>query len=253
MYSTSGHIQTGLAILNPRAQLIFRRSGFIIPSLTSDADFCAALARAGTTVFDADYRKAPEHPFPAAVHDAEDVLSYVRAQSSDFDTRHLTIGGFSAGANIAMSVAVNSPPGSVAGLVSVYGNTDMTRAYPTPETEYDGGMVLPGWLRWFFYKCLILPGQDKADRRLSPAYAPIERWPKHVYFACGAADSLHGAGKAMAEKLNAEGHMDVDFFSVGHAAHAFDKRVKEGSRSEKGRDETYQQAIEMIERAHTDG
>lgn len=228
-------------------------SGFIIPSLGSDIDFCALLASKGVVVFDADYRKAPENPFPAAYQDVEDLVSYLQAHASDFDVEHLTISGFSAGAGLAMANSVNLPPGTIAGVVSFYGNPDMARSYPAPDKIHDGGVVLPGWLRSFFYKCLILPGQDRTDSRLSAAYASIERWPKHVYVACGAADNLHDAGQILVKNLKAAGHEDVEFLSVEHEAHAFDKAPKKGSLTEQKRDHMYHQAIEVIQRAHGDG
>jgi acetyl esterase/lipase len=225
----------------------------VIPSLGTDIDFCAQLASTGTVVFDADYRKAPEHPFPAGYQDGQDVLSYLQAHSSDFDTEHLTISGFSAGANIAMALAVNAPSNSLAGIAAIYGNADMTKAYPAPDpTAYDSGGILPGWLRSFFYKCLVLPGQDVSDPRLSPTYAPLNRWPKHCFFACGTADSLHDSTKVVAGKLKEAGHADVEFMSVEREAHAFDKAPKEGSPTRKRRDEMYRRAMEMVKRAQKD-
>ncbi|EXJ78016.1 hypothetical protein A1O3_09175 [Capronia epimyces CBS 606.96] len=231
--------------------LNFHGSGFIIPSLGSDVDFCSDLASTGVVVFDADYRKAPEHPFPAAYYDAQDVLSYIQNHSSDFDVSRLTIGGFSAGANLAMALAVTSPPGSIVGLASFYGNTDLTSVYPAPnEKSYDAGTVLPAWLRRFFYRCYVLPNQDRADPRLSPANAPLDRWPKHVFLACGTADSLHEAGRIMIDRLRESGHRDAEFLSVEREAHAFDKSAKEGSPTEKKTQEVYRKALAMIERSH---
>ncbi|KAH8195137.1 hypothetical protein TruAng_010689 [Truncatella angustata] len=57
-------------------------SGFVIQYLRLDALFCSRIAEeAGIVVLDADYRKAPEHPFPCAPQDAEDVLRWVGTQA----------------------------------------------------------------------------------------------------------------------------------------------------------------------------
>lgn len=227
------------------------RSGFMIPSLGTDIDFCAQLAAEGVVVFDADYRKAPEHPFPAAFHDASHVVSYIQNRPDDFDVKRLTVGGFSAGANLAMALAVRSPPGHISGVVSFYGNTDMTQTYAAPDTKnYDGGLILPDWLRAFFYKAYVLPREERSDTRLSPAFAPLDRWPKHVFCACGTADSLHEPERILVQRLKDAGHEDAEFASVEREAHSFDKNVKVGSQTEKRRAKVYEQAIEMIKRAN---
>lgn len=219
-----------------------------------DLEFCALLAaKTSTTVLDCDYCKAPEHPFPAAYQDAQDILTYITTHSSDFDTEHITVSGFSAGANIAMAAAVNSPKNLIKGLVSIYGNPDMTKSYPAPSDIYDSGMILPDWMRAFFYRCLVLPSQGRDDTRLSPAYAEIGRWPERCLFACGTADSLHGPGEEMVRKLKAgrgQG-VDVEFLSVKREAHAFDKGIKAEKVDTAQRTvEVYKRAIELVERAH---
>jgi len=234
-------------------------SGFVIPSLGTDIDFCALLAsKTNTTVFDCDYRKAPEHPFPAAPNDIQDVLNYISNHAADFDIEHITISGFSAGAALAMTTAVNYPPQQaqsgmhISGLVSIYGNPDMTNAYAAPDVKaYNSGVVLPDWLRTFFYKCYILPDQDRADTRLSAAYeSRIDKWPDHVFLACGTADSLHESGERLVQKLKGLGHADVEFLSVEREAHAFDKGVKVGSQTETRRNVMYEKAVELVLRAH---
>lgn len=57
---------------------------------------------------DVKYRLAPEHPFPAAFDDVEDVVKRVRSQPARFDQAHLSLSGFSAGGNLALAVASSS-------------------------------------------------------------------------------------------------------------------------------------------------
>jgi acetyl esterase len=72
--------------------------GWVMGSVDSVDAVCRALAtEARAKVVSIDYRLAPEHPFPAALHDA---LDAVRALDGD-----LVIAGDSAGANLAAVVA----------------------------------------------------------------------------------------------------------------------------------------------------
>ncbi|EMR63797.1 putative esterase lipase protein [Eutypa lata UCREL1] len=85
----------------------------------TDALFCARLARdAGIAVLDADYRKGPEHTFPRALHDAEDVLRWVAAQSHRFDRTPVAVSGFSAGGTIAVAAATTLRK-QLEGLISI--------------------------------------------------------------------------------------------------------------------------------------
>ncbi|SFB54696.1 alpha/beta hydrolase fold [Amycolatopsis marina] len=52
-----------------------------------------------------DYRLAPEHPWPAAPDDCETAALWLLEQAGTrFGTTRLAIGGFSAGATLAMAV-----------------------------------------------------------------------------------------------------------------------------------------------------
>ena len=61
----------------------------------------------GVVVVSADYRKAPEHPFPAAPDDGVAVASWLIDQAEpEFGTRKILIGGESAGAYMTAIVAL---------------------------------------------------------------------------------------------------------------------------------------------------
>ncbi|KAM0197338.1 hypothetical protein ACHAPI_005202 [Fusarium lateritium] len=75
----------------------------MLPNLGMDHEFCEKIANeSNVLVLDADYRKAPEYPFPAAVEDVEDTLRWVESQSRLFDTERVALSGFSSGANLAL-------------------------------------------------------------------------------------------------------------------------------------------------------
>ena len=74
-----------------------------MPNLGQDHSFCEQIAReANVLVLDADYRKGPEHPFPGATEDVQDVLRWVQSQPRVFDLDHIALSGFSSGGNLAL-------------------------------------------------------------------------------------------------------------------------------------------------------
>jgi acetyl esterase/lipase len=92
-------------------------------------------ARTGALAFIPDYRLAPEHPFPAAVHD---VLACYR-ELANRGTRRIAITGDSAGGCLALvllSLAAEDGSGVVpAGAVALSPITDLTLTAPTWETR----------------------------------------------------------------------------------------------------------------------
>lgn len=88
--------------------LFFHGGGFVIGDLETHDSFCTWLAdRTGLPVLAVDYRLAPEHPFPAAVDDAEAVARWVATAPEDlgFQPSALITCGDSAGGNLAAVVA----------------------------------------------------------------------------------------------------------------------------------------------------
>lgn len=57
-------------------------------------------------VVDVDYRLVSENPFPMGIYDCMAVVEYVRTRPAEFGINgsDITLGGVSAGANIALAV-----------------------------------------------------------------------------------------------------------------------------------------------------
>ena len=79
--------------------------GFYLGSAAGSDVRNRALADAlGLAVVSVDYRLAPEHPWPAAPDDCETAALWLADQAQHrFGTTKLSIGGFSAGATLAMT------------------------------------------------------------------------------------------------------------------------------------------------------
>ncbi|MFZ3582910.1 alpha/beta hydrolase [Loktanella sp. DJP18] len=82
--------------------LYIHGGAFVIGNLRGYRHLVAALGqRAGMRAVFLNYRRAPEHPFPAALDDAEAAW---RALVADPDTGPLSLAGDSAGGNIALAL-----------------------------------------------------------------------------------------------------------------------------------------------------
>ena len=89
----------------------FHGGGWVAGSIDTHDGACAALAAdAGIVVISVDYRRPPEHPFPAPNDDAYAALAWVAqsASSIGIDASRLAAGGDSAGAHLAAGVAIEA-------------------------------------------------------------------------------------------------------------------------------------------------
>ena len=96
------------------ALLYLHGGGFTLGSVATHESLCRALAaQSGVAVLALDYRLAPEHRFPTAVHDAWDALRWLAAESAalGLDASRLAVGGDSAGGTLATEGRSYSPLG----------------------------------------------------------------------------------------------------------------------------------------------
>ncbi|RDW85198.1 hypothetical protein BP6252_02788 [Coleophoma cylindrospora] len=88
----------------------YHGGGWVMGGLKSDEPWCRkACASVGCVVFNIAYRLAPEHAHPTPVLDSWDALQYIIAQGEaqwGLDVRRVSVGGLSAGANIAAVLAI---------------------------------------------------------------------------------------------------------------------------------------------------
>jgi acetyl esterase len=87
----------------------FHGGGFVLGSPDTHDDLARALcAEAGRVVVSVDYRLAPEHPFPAAVHDAYHATAWLSAHAEkvDGDPGRVAVAGDSAGGTLAAVVSL---------------------------------------------------------------------------------------------------------------------------------------------------
>jgi len=93
------------------AVLFFHGGGFVFGATAFDELFSASLVRdIGCDVFLVDYRLAPEHPFPAALHDCFGAFTWLvqNSHSLGVDGERIGLVGKSAGACLAVGVSLRA-------------------------------------------------------------------------------------------------------------------------------------------------
>ena len=83
--------------------------GFVIGSVETEHGGAAAMAiDSGAVVVSVDYRLAPEHPYPAGLHDCYAALSYLHAEADALgvDPARVALAGASAGGGLAAATAL---------------------------------------------------------------------------------------------------------------------------------------------------
>jgi acetyl esterase len=184
----------------------FHGGGWVIGSATMSLHTARDLAAgAGCVVVSADYRLAPEHPFPAAHDDAVAVTREVLTSAAAFsgDAARVAVGGDSAGGNLA-AVAALEVPGLVFQVLG-YPVLDATMSQPSYGELAEGYILTASMMRWFVD--LYVGDHDPKDPRISPLYAADDQLsatcPAHLVLA--GYDPLRDEGAAYAARLSAAG------------------------------------------------
>jgi acetyl esterase len=181
----------------------------------------------GVAVVSADYRKAPEHPYPAGPDDVTAVAEWLLDHAAaEFGAVPFLIGGESAGAYLTAVVALRLRDrgriGAVAGLNLVFGIYDWGH---TPSQRgrrpHDGPDVLSPEEIDFVTAC-YLPGltvEQRRDPAVSPAYADLRGLPP-MFLSVGTTDHLVDDTLLLAGRA-AAAEVDVELFVVPEMPHAF--------------------------------
>lgn len=186
--------------------------GFVIGDLDTHDEPCRILCHhANVHVLSVAYRLAPECPFPAALDDAHAALAWTRANAASLgaDPRRVSIGGDSAGANlatVAARLAAREDAAPVAQLL-IYPVTDSVTERSSYEL-FGEGHFLTMTDREDFRRCYT-EGADVAqdDPRVSPLFAKdLDRLPPALVVTAGF-DLLRDEGEAYAEALSAAGNL----------------------------------------------
>ncbi|KAI0400813.1 putative carboxylesterase [Xylaria palmicola] len=252
VYTTSASVEStgdsSGALRRPRPVLInCFGSGFALSLFGADDCFCREMSRrTGHVVLDVDYRLAPEHPFPAAIHDVEDVVRHVLLCPETYDRARISLSGFSSGGMLALVAPTLFPADTFRSLVAFYPSVSMTGDPSERKAPVEGpssGRAPLFWTRLF--REGYLGGMDPRDPRVSPLYADTANYPRDTLIftadydaSASEAEEFAGRVKAQAEAAGRR----VTLQRMHGCGHQFDKSKKHVA----ARAEAYTAAVHLL-------
>ena len=213
------------------ALIYFHGGGWVLGDLESHDHVCRALANSvPCVVLSVDYRLAPEHKFPAAVHDSFAATHWIADHWGDLgiDRSRIAVGGDSAGGNLAAVVshiARDQGGPSLAFQLLIYPGTDMRMNTPSIDENADGPLLTKAAMHWFVNHYLNSEG-DRNDPLASPLLASNLRGLPPAFIITAECDPLRDEGEAYGMRLREAGvlvqvkryeGMPHGFFSFGAA------------------------------------
>jgi acetyl esterase len=198
-------------------------------------------AAAGCAVIGPDYTLSPEAAFPQAIEECAAVLRWVARDGADWglDPARIVLGGDSAGANLAMGVALllreTDPDIRLRGLLLNYGVFDAD--FDTPSyREFEDGYFLTREKMRFYWDCYCPRAADRLNPLASPLRADLRGLPP-VLLHIAELDVLAAENRAMAAKLRAAG-VALETREFAGCAHGFLRAIDHVTRSREATDAT---------------
>ncbi|KAJ5104441.1 hypothetical protein NUU61_001788 [Penicillium alfredii] len=184
----------------------FHGSGFLIPLHGSDGDWCRKVSRkTNYTVLDVQYRLTPDHPYPAAPDDAEDVVLWVQQQQREglqFGDGRIALSGFSAGGNLALGAAPRFPRETFHAILAFYPWLDLDKNPWLKIAPNPLSVPLPAFLLDLCRIVYVPANVSRKDPRISPVFAPVDNFPDRVLVVTASCDTLAWEGEKMVKRIN---------------------------------------------------
>lgn len=204
--------------------LYFHGGGFVIATIdTYDASARALANGAGAIVISVEYRKAPEHPFPAALEDA--LAAYYWTINNVANIKgipgKIAVAGESAGGNLAAELALTARDLNVqqpVRQVLIYPVVDGSLTAQS-EIQYANAIPLSTPALVYFFKQYVPAGIDPELPLISPLQANLTGVAPATIIA-SEIDPLQTQGAQYAAKLTASG-VKVDYKLYTGTTHEF--------------------------------
>lgn len=178
-----------------------------------------------TVIVSVDYRLAPEHPFPAAMEDGYKALQWLSesADHIDGDKNRIIIGGSSAGATIAASVAHyvrDKKEINILHQYLIYPPTDHLLRTSSMNELANAPMQTKKAAEWMWKHYLRHQMIHPPQYSVPLHEKDFKNLPDTTIIVCEL-DPLKDEGKEYAEKLKNAG-VSVTLLEIKGAVHAFD-------------------------------
>jgi acetyl esterase len=191
--------------------LYFHGGGWRMGDLDTHDPICRRLAAACRwPVLSIDYRRTPEHPFPAALDDAYAALQWVAGKGANInaDPERITVMGDSAGGNLAAAIALRARDEGGPAIyyqVLIYPVLDLSRTDRESYRHFATGYFLTRERVRGFIDDYVPDPDQRIDPYASPLLASTHAGLPPAYILTAAFDPLLSEGAAYAERLEAAG------------------------------------------------
>jgi acetyl esterase/lipase len=225
-----------IAETEPRGVILHMHGGgFALGSATSSVGFASDLARkAGMSAITVDYRLAPEHPYPAALHDV--TAAYQALLERNGAGAPIVVSGESAGGNLALELLIACKQRGLAMPAAAVLFSPMTDLTVTGDSYTTKAGVDPNItaaaIRIRTHDYLNGTGTAPADPLASPIFADLTGLPALLVQA-GSHEVLLDDATRLATRAAAD---DVAVIlditpEVGHVFQAFSAVLDEGDQA----------------------
>ncbi|MDR5699631.1 alpha/beta hydrolase [Agromyces aerolatus] len=194
--------------------------GFTVGS-SDDTDYLTRrLARDnGALVVSADYRLAPEYPFPTPLDDVVDVYRFLTTDASRLggDAARIAVAGDSAGSNYAAVIPLVArerglPAPSAVVMLGAFVDFVQER-WDSFQRLAPRGIVYDSAF-FGFIRSAYLPTTPWTEPLASPIYADLSAYPP-AYLTAGTHDPIVDSAKAFVELLDGHGLPAVGYWPEG--------------------------------------
>ncbi|MFE2753936.1 alpha/beta hydrolase [Actinosynnema sp. NPDC059335] len=185
----------------------FFGGGWALGSIETSDEICRALANAvPCQVITVGYRLAPEHKFPAAVHDCRAAVAWIAGHADELgvDPARLAVAGDSAGGNLAAAVTLDRDRPALAAQVLVYPNTDHRGDTDSMRENDDPAAFNRHSVAWYWGHYLADP-EDGRHPWASPLLAEDLGGLPPALVITAEHDPLRDEGERYAERLREAG------------------------------------------------